>query len=138
MTVQAPGGGPSWFAGQGGGATSTLTTGTLHGPVQVSFDAFVNTEPSDLLSLESSADGGATWTAVPLTVRGRGGQQAALSGQAVRAWQHIRAEVPGSPNGAVLRWRYTTDPSYEGRGVNVADIRISGPTTFTPVGFRLT
>jgi CubicO group peptidase (beta-lactamase class C family) len=139
MTVQPPGGGKSWFSGQGGGSTSTLTTGTLHGPVQVAFDAFVNTESTDLLTLEASTDGGATWTAVPLTVRGQSGSQPALSGQSVRAWRQVRAQVAGSPNGLVLRWRYTTDPSYEGRGVNVADIRLScGPTAFTPVGFRLT
>ncbi|QUQ69713.1 serine hydrolase domain-containing protein [Kutzneria sp. CA-103260] len=139
MSVQAPGGGVSWFSGQGGGSTSTLTTGTLHGSVRVSFEAFVNTEPSDLLTLESSTDGGTTWTAVPLTVRGQSVPQTALSGQSVRAWQQVRAQVAGSSNGLLLRWRYTTDPSYEGRGVNVADIALScGRTTFTPVGFRLT
>ena len=142
MTVQAPDGGPSWFSGQGGGSTSTLTTGTLDGPVRVSFDAFVNTESTDLLTLEASTDGGATWTAVPVTVRGQGapnGPQTALSGQSVRAWWQVRAQVPASSNGQLLRWRYTTDPSYEGRGVDVADISLScGRTTFTPVGWRLT
>jgi len=142
MSVQAPGGGRSWFSGQGGGSTSTLTTGTLHGPVRVSFEAFVNTEPTDLLTLEASTDGGATWTAVPLTVRGQGtpsGPQTALSGQSVRAWWQVRAQVAGGSNGVVLRWRYTTDPVYEGRGVNVADIALScGRTTFTPLGWSLT
>lgn len=139
MTVQAPGGGKSWFSGQGGGATSTLTTGTLHGPLQVSFDAFVNTESTDPLTLEASTDGGATWTGVPLTVRGQSGSKTALSGQSVRAWQQVRAQVTDSSNDLLLRWRYTTDPSYEGRGVNVADIVLScGRTTFTPAGFRLT
>jgi hypothetical protein len=105
----------------------------------VSFDAFVNTETTDLLTLEASTDGGATWTAVPLTVRGRSGSQMSLSGQSVRAWQQVRAEVSNPTNAVLLRWRYTTDPSYEGRGVNVADIELScGRTAFTPVGWQLT
>jgi hypothetical protein len=137
MSVQAPGGGRSWFSGQGGGSTSTLTTGTLHGSVRLSFEAFVNTEPTDLLTLESSTDGGATWTAVPMTVRGQ--TRTSLSGQSTRAWQQVRAQVAGGVNGVVLRWRYTTDLSYEGRGVNVADIALScGHTTFTPLGWSLT
>jgi hypothetical protein len=142
MAVEPPGGGQSWFSGEGGGSTSTLTTGTVHGSVQVSFDAFVNTESTDLLTLEASTDGGTTWAAVPVTVHGQGapsGPQAALSGQAVRAWWQVRAQVAAPSNGLLLRWRYTTDPSYEGRGVNVADIRLScGRTTFTPVGWQLT
>jgi CubicO group peptidase (beta-lactamase class C family) len=139
MSVQAPDGGRSWFSGQGGGSTSTLTTGTLHGSVRVSFDAFVNTETTDLLTLEASTDGGATWTAVPLTVRGRSGSQTSLSGQSSRSWQQVRAQMPNPSNDLMLRWRYTTDPSYEGRGVNVADIELScGRTTFTPVGWQLT
>ena len=137
MTVQAPGG-PSWFSGLGPASTATLTTGTLHGPVHVSFDAFVNTEPTDPLTLEASTDGGTTWSAVPLTVRGQSGSQMALSGQSVRAWLQVRADVDGTSNGLLLRWRYTTDPAYEGRGVDVADIRLScGRTTFTPVGWQL-
>jgi CubicO group peptidase (beta-lactamase class C family) len=138
MTVSAPGGGQSWFSGQGPASTSTLTTGVLHGPEKISFEAFVNTESTDLLTLESSVDGGATWTTVPLTVRGQSGPRTALSGQSVRAWQQVRAQVAGSSNGLLLRWRYTTDPLYEGRGVNVADIRLStGRTTFTPAGWQL-
>ncbi|MFC0429557.1 serine hydrolase domain-containing protein [Kutzneria buriramensis] len=138
MTVSAPGGGQSWFSGQGPASTSTLTTGVLHGPENVSFEAFVNTESTDLLTLESSVDGGATWTTVPLTVRGQSAPQTALSGQSVRAWRQVRAHVAGSSNGLLLRWRYTTDPAYEGRGVNVADIRLStGRTTFTPAGWQL-
>jgi len=138
MSVQAPDGGRSWFSGQGGGSTSTLTTGTLHGSVRVSFDAFVNTETTDLLTLEASTDGGATWTAVPLTVRGHSGDQMSLSGQSSRSWQQVRAQVSTPSNDLVLRWRYTTDPSYEGRGVNVADIELScGRTTFTPAGWQL-
>ncbi|EWM14567.1 serine hydrolase [Kutzneria sp. 744] len=137
MTVQAPGGGKSWFSGEGGGSTSTLTTGTLHGTVRLSFDAFVNTESSDLLTLEASTDGGATWTTVPVTVRGQ--TETSLSGQSGRAWQQVRAQVANPSNALQLRWRYTTDPSYEGRGVNVADISLScGRTTFTPVGWQLT
>ncbi|GHJ41745.1 serine hydrolase domain-containing protein [Streptomyces sp. TS71-3] len=130
MPVAAPGGGRSWFSAQAGGTTSTLTTGPLKatGPVDVGFSAFVNTESTDLVQLESSTDGGATWQAVPLTVSGTGapsGEVSALSGQSVRAWWRVHAKLPGASDGLRLRWRYTTDPSYEGRGVNLTGLRVT-------------
>jgi CubicO group peptidase (beta-lactamase class C family) len=131
IPVRAPGHGPSWYSGQGGGTTSTLTTSaplTSSGPLSVDFSTFVNTESTDRVYLESSADGGTTWTPVPLQVQGTGaptGSPTWLSGQAVRAWWHVHAEVPQAANGVLLRWRYTTDPVYEGRGVNLAHLRVA-------------
>ncbi|MCL2552752.1 MAG: serine hydrolase [Actinomycetia bacterium] len=146
MPVAAPGGGPLWYSGQGGGTTSTLTSGplTASAPVDVDFSAFVNTESTDLLSVEDSTDGGSTWHALPLTVTGTGapsGAPTALSGQAVRAWWHAHAELPQQAGPFQLRWRYTTDPVYEGRGVDLAHLSVTangtpvpGSTALTPSG----
>lgn len=146
MRVAAPGADPLWYSGQGGGTTSTLTTGplTATAPMDVDFSAFVNTESTDLLSLENSTDGGATWHKLPLTVTGQGapsGTPTSLSGQAVRAWWHVHTETP-QPDGALqIRWRYTTDPVYEGRGVDLAHLSVTsgqspvpGSADLTPTG----
>jgi CubicO group peptidase (beta-lactamase class C family) len=130
MPVSPPGGGKAWFSGEGGSSTSTLTTAplTATGPVDVDFSTFVNTESTDLLRLESSTDGGTTWQPVPLTVTGTGapsGTPTSLSGQSVRAWWHVRAQVPQPTGDVQLRWRYTTDPNYEGRGVDLAHLRVT-------------
>nr|WSX75028.1 serine hydrolase [Streptomyces sp. NBC_00899] len=144
MRVAAPGGGPLWYSGQGGATTSTLTTGplTATAPVDVDFSAFVNTESTDPLVVEDSTDGGATWHALPLTATGPGapaGTPTSLSGQAVRAWWHVHTQVP-QPSGALqLRWRYTTDPVYEGRGITLAHLSLTSlhhplPASPTPAG----
>ena len=40
-------------------------------------------------------------------------------------WAQARADLP--PGTQSLRWRYTTDGSYLGRGVYVDDVRVAGP-----------
>jgi CubicO group peptidase (beta-lactamase class C family) len=140
MAVQAPTGGKSWFSGEGPSSTSTLTTGPEPAGAYVSFQTLVNTEPTDLLTVEASSDGGNTWTALPLTVRGPGapsGSVTSLSGQAVRAWWWVRTQLPHSSGPMLVRWRYTTDPAYEGRGVNLAGITVgNGRAALTSVGWR--
>ncbi|MFF2650355.1 serine hydrolase [Streptomyces sp. NPDC058045] len=129
MPVKAPGNGPSWYADQAGSTTSTVTTGALpaKGPVGVDFDTFVNTEPTDQLVLEASNDDGGTWSQIPMRVKGKGapgGEVTFLSGQSVRAWWTVHAEVTKADEGVKLRWRYTTDPLYEGRGVNLTGMKV--------------
>ncbi|MFJ5611549.1 serine hydrolase [Streptomyces sp. NPDC093221] len=130
IAVRAPGGGPLWYSGQGGGTTSTLTTGpiTAKTRVDIDFSAFVNTESTDLLTVESSTDGGTTWQPLPLRVTGKGapsGTPTSLSGQDVRAWWRVRAELPRGAAGALIRWTYATDPVYEGRGVDLAGLSVT-------------
>ncbi|WP_329138994.1 serine hydrolase [Streptomyces sp. NBC_01476] len=130
MPVGAPGGGPLWYSGQGGGTTSTLTSGPLPAgaPLDVGFSAFVNTESTDRLFVEDSTDGGVSWQPLPLQVTGTGapaGSPTSLSGQSVRAWWRVRAEVPPTAATVQLRWRYTTDPVYEGRGVDLAHLSVT-------------
>ncbi|MFC7341080.1 serine hydrolase domain-containing protein [Saccharopolyspora griseoalba] len=118
-------GSTSWHA-PASGVLTTDELGPTAGPVQLSFEAFVDTQDDpdgrDALSVESSVDG-ADWRPVPLTASGEGapeGPQRSLAGAGHRAWWSVRAEVPAEPGQRVrLRWRYDTDEQYEGRGVNV-------------------
>ncbi|MQA98384.1 MAG: serine hydrolase [Streptosporangiales bacterium] len=150
MAVRPRHGSEAWFSG-----TADASTATLDVPVTVpasgaglSFDAFVDSEETDLLYLESSADGGATFTKVPFEVHDRGrvtrtdGSYAA-SGD--RRWVRVRAAL--APGAQTLRWRYTTDPLYAGRGVYVDGVRVTAgdtvllngekhPDAFTAKGWR--
>lgn len=113
--------------------TATLTSaplGPADGPLEVSFDAFVDTQQdadgTDALTVESSSDG-VNWRPVPLTASGPGapeGPQPGLAGSGHRAWWKVNGEVPAEPGKKVqLRWRYNVDAQYEGRGVNVDGLK---------------
>lgn len=126
MAVRPVRGPEAWFSEIGNLSTATLTTPTLHpqGATRIDFDAFVDTEVSDPLVLESSADG-VTWQPVPLQATGSGapaGTMTALSGHGHRFWWRVAAELPASGQ-VILRWRYITDTSYTGRGVAVDGVR---------------
>jgi CubicO group peptidase (beta-lactamase class C family) len=129
MGVAPRHGSTAWFSGTSDATTATLTTGFLDIPGQTSlaFDLFVDTQSSDPMALESSTDSGTTWQPVPFTVRDRGtlsqtDGSIAISG--TRHWLQARADL--APGSQQLRWRYTTDASYAGRGVYVDGIRIAG------------
>jgi CubicO group peptidase (beta-lactamase class C family) len=146
----------SWFAAGPRAATLTTELGTVRGPIRISFDAFVDTQNDsdgiDPLRVESSTEGG-SWQPVPLTATGPGaprGRQTQLAGAGHRAWWHVRGEVPAQAGEEVrLRWRYTPDKRYVGRGVNLdaitaADnhgVLLGGSTEsrrFTPEGWTVT
>jgi hypothetical protein len=64
---------------------------------------------------------------VPLTLRVRADEwqtDGSFSGFEGRQWLHASAQLPGGITD--LRWRYSTDPLYEGRGVYVDAVRVSG------------
>jgi CubicO group peptidase (beta-lactamase class C family) len=122
-----------WSAQTGNAATATLSsrvvaTGNRAGTLR--FDAFVNSEPSDLFTVECATDG-KTWKPLALRASGVGapqGQVSGLSGQSVRAWWRVEADLPAAPT-LSLRWRYTTDKSYTGRGVCVDGVRVTTDNT---------
>ena len=115
---------------------------------KLAFDLFVDTEDSDLMYLESSTDG-ITWSKVPFTVRDRGSvtdTDGSISGSGDRHWHQASAQL--APGSQTLRWRYTSDPLYTGRGVYVDGVKIvSGnqvlidgertPESFIAAGWRL-
>ena len=110
----------AWYAGLGDASQATLTSVPLRpdGDVEVSFDAFVDTESTDFLALEASTDG-TSWTAVPMDVSGPGapGETVdSLAGSGHRSWWHVVARMPHAA-AITLRWRFTTDARYTGRGI---------------------
>lgn len=140
----------AWFSGTTDASTTTLDVKVAvpAGGAKMSFDLFVDTEDSDLLYLETSADG-ATWTKVPFTVRDRGSvidADGTISGSGDRHWHQVTAEL--APGDQTVRWRYTSDALYQGRGVYVDGVKISSPDgmlfdgertpeSFTASGWRL-
>ena len=142
----------AWFSGLVDATTATLTLPVdLRGDsTKLTFSQFVETERSDWLTLELSRDGGATWTPVPFETRSKEGAESAYSGQISgfngREWRTVRADLTGPPGPVQLRWRYTSDTLYQGRGVYVDAIKLSDaqgvlvdgesePERFTAVGF---
>ena len=140
----------AWFSGTTDASTTTLAVKVAvpAAGAKVAFDLFVDTEDSDLLYLESSADG-TTWTKVPFTVRDRGSvidTDGSISGSGDRHWHQVSAELGAGDQ--TLRWRYTSDPLYQGRGVYVDGVKISSgdevlfdgertPESFIASGWRL-
>jgi len=129
LGVKPQHGSTAWFSGTKDATTATLTTGALDVPSQTSlaFDLFVDTESSDPMTLESSTDGGTTWRLVPFTVDDRGAVSQTSGSIAIsgtRHWLQARADL--TVGRQQLRWRYTTDANYVGRGVYVDGVRIAG------------
>jgi hypothetical protein len=89
---------------------------------ELQFDQFVDTEETDLLTLQVSADAGQTWQSLPYRL----GDQEVAGGYAVagvRRWQRGVAAIPAGSD--LLRWTYTQDAALSGRGVYVDSIRLT-------------
>ncbi|GAA1423230.1 serine hydrolase domain-containing protein [Streptomyces thermospinosisporus] len=117
----------AWFSGMASSAEATLALpalDTARGGARLRCALWWDTEPrSDVLTLEATDDGGATWRPVPFTTAPRRGEPAphpsgTATGWSGRVWHTLTAELPAA-RGLVLRWRYTTDQLYVGRGVYV-------------------
>jgi hypothetical protein len=114
----------AWFSQTADNTTATLTLPVPSGAATVSFDLWYDTEETDVAALEASADG-QSWSPVPLTLRSGAytwSVPGAVSGFAGRRWARAEAALPAGTSR--LRWRYTTDPLNEGRGVYVDGVRI--------------
>ncbi len=145
-------GGSAWFAGRQDSTTATLTLpiDLRSHRTRLGFDLFVDSEESDLLTLEISTDGGGIWSPIPFVVTSRGRishHDGTISGFAGRHWQQAYAEVDGPPGEVQIRWRYVTDPLLQGRGVYVDGIRLGDaegllfdgerdPSRFTAIGWK--
>lgn len=128
LAVRPRHGRDSWYSGIGDASSAWLKTVTLRPgqPVRVNFDAFVDTESTDRLVFEATTDG-VTWSAVPLSVQGRGAPDEpvdSLSGNGHRTWWRVEARLPHAAE-ITLRWRYVTDARYTGRGVNLDHIMVT-------------
>ncbi|OSC71979.1 serine hydrolase, partial [Streptomyces sp. 4F] len=117
----------AWFSGTAGSTTATLTLPALDtsgGAARLRCALWWDTEPgSDALVLEATTDGGTTWTPVPFTTARRGEEPrehpaGSVTGWSGRVWHGLTAALPAA-RGLTLRWRYTTDRLYVGRGADV-------------------
>jgi hypothetical protein len=113
----------AWFSGTANARTATLTVPVPASAraLRLSWQQFVDTEASDLLTLQVSGDGGATWTTLPYrlgadTVDG----PYAISG--LRRWQSGVAEVPVGTT--AVRWTYLQDAALSGRGIYLDGIAV--------------
>ncbi len=126
MPVHADQGATSWYSGMVDASTETLEVPATGG-TSLDFAVWFDTEPdADLLTLTQSSDGGTTWTPLPFALRdgsvlrGTGGT---LSGYGRHQWwPAVATPAPGT---TLLRWTYTTDQLYHGRGVYLDGIRVS-------------
>ncbi|MGI5232620.1 serine hydrolase [Actinoallomurus sp. CA-142502] len=112
----------AWFSQTRDKTTATLTA-PVTGATKLSFDLWYDTEETDLGVLETSSDG-ANWTPAPFSLKaGRSSwtSDGTFSGFEDRRWAKATATLP--PGTTQVRWRYTTDPLYEGRGVYVDGVR---------------
>ncbi|MEU7405594.1 serine hydrolase [Streptomyces sp. NPDC044948] len=121
----------AWFSGTASSATATLTLPALDtsaGRARLRGALWWDTEPgSDTLALEASDDGGAGWRPVPFTTTRHGEAPldhpaGSATGWSGRVWHRLSADLPAA-RGLVLRWRYTTDRLYVGRGAYVDGLR---------------
>ncbi|MGX2998695.1 serine hydrolase [Streptomyces sp. JNUCC 64] len=137
VPVRPPRGRAAWFGGMASGADATLTLPplTLTGPgARLRCALWWDTEPrADALRLEASDDDGASWRPVPLRVRRPGGDgdgdeerpDGAVSGWSGRVWYAAEAGLDAWRGAPVrLRWRYSTDRAYVGRGGYVSGLRV--------------
>ncbi|MFE5913930.1 serine hydrolase [Streptomyces wedmorensis] len=118
---------PPWFAGMTSATTATLTLPHIAGATRLECALWWDTEPgADPVVLEASADGGVTWRPVPFTTDGHlPHPTGSVDGWSGRRWHTVSAPLPETPG--PLRWRYTTDRRYVGRGVYVDGLRLLDP-----------
>ncbi|MEU9390381.1 serine hydrolase [Streptomyces sp. NPDC048324] len=122
----------AWFSGMTNATTATLTLPALdtrRGGARLGAALWWDTEPaSDTLALETTADGGTTWQPLPFTTARHGEPpqehpSGSVTGWSGRVWHRLTADLPAAAQLAV-RWRYSTDRLYVGRGAYVDAIRV--------------
>ncbi|MFJ9865660.1 serine hydrolase [Streptomyces sp. NPDC101165] len=122
----------AWFAGTADATTATLTlpaVDTSPGDARLCCALWWDIEPaSDVLALEATTDGGTTWQPVPFTTTSHGTEPqehpaGSVTGWSGRVWHRLTAGLP-SARQLTVRWRYTTDRLYVGRGAYVDASRV--------------
>jgi hypothetical protein len=121
LPVRPTHGEDAWFSGIGDSRTATLTVPLAvsadDAPVRWESDLWFDTEPgSDSVTLEVSRDDGTSWSALRT-----------WSGDGDRSWHDVAVPLGTSTGTDVLvRWRYVSDALYQGRGVYLDDIQVTG------------
>ncbi|GAA1436154.1 serine hydrolase domain-containing protein [Microlunatus lacustris] len=122
LAVKPRAGRDAWFSGTANARTATLTVPVpAAGPAELRFAQLVDTESTDLLTLEVSTDDGVTWAPLPYRL----GAETVEGGYAVsgrRTWDRARAALPAGPS--LVRWTCTQDASLSGRGIYLDAITV--------------
>ncbi|MFG1665716.1 serine hydrolase [Streptomyces sp. Y7] len=126
----------AWFSGMAAATTATLTLPALDTDSggRLCCALWWDTEPqADVLTLEATTDGGATWQPLPFSTTRHGEQPqdrptGTVTGWSGRVWHRVTAELPAHRQLSV-RWRYTTDRLYVGRGAYVDGLRVEAADT---------
>jgi CubicO group peptidase (beta-lactamase class C family) len=117
----------AWFSGMASATTATLALPVLDtsaGGARLRCALWWDTEPqADTLTLEASADGGATWRPVPFSTGAHNRPSGTVTGYSGRVWHRLTAALPAHRQ-LLVRWRYTTDRLYVGRGAYVDGLRV--------------
>ncbi|MGW0608172.1 serine hydrolase [Streptomyces sp. NPDC002640] len=132
VPVRPAHGDAAWFGGMTTASTASLTLPALDtsAGARLTGDLWWDTEATwDVLRAEVSTDDGATWNPLPFTTRAPRGEDVERAGGRVsgfngRVWHRFAAELP-SARSTVVRWRYTTDARYVGRGVYVGAQKVT-------------
>lgn len=130
----------AWFSGTADATAATLAlpaVDTSPGAARLRCALWWDTEPgSDLLVLEATTDDGTTWQPVPFTTERRGEEpqehpSGSVTGWSGRVWHRLTAGLPAARR-LTVRWRYSTDRLYVGRGayVDASRIEAGGETVF--------
>lgn len=122
LAVRPREGRTAWFSGTASARTATLTVPVpagSHG--RLSWQQLVDTEATDPLLLENSADGGATWTTLPYRL-GRRTVDGPYAVSGVRRWERAVADLPAGST--MVRWTHTQDAALSGRGVYLDGITV--------------
>ncbi|MFF2847715.1 serine hydrolase [Streptomyces sp. NPDC058001] len=124
----------AWFSGMASATSATLTLPALSigsDRALLRCSLWWDTEPgSDVLRLEGSGDDGTSWQPVPFTTvrKGTDPQEhpaGSATGWSGRTWHRLTADLTAWRGRPVrLRWRYTTDQLYVGRGAYVDELRV--------------
>lgn len=120
----------AWFSGMASATTATLTLpalDTTDGNARLCCALWWDTEPqADVLALESSTDGGTTWQPIPFRTTPPEEEHPAgtVTGWSGRVWHRLTADLVAHRQ-LSLRWRYTTDRLYVGRGAYVDGLRVT-------------
>jgi CubicO group peptidase (beta-lactamase class C family) len=137
VAVRPAHGRTAWFAGMTSPTAATLALPALDtspGGARLRCALWWDTEPqSDVLVLEATPDGGVSWQPVPFTAKRPGGQAeqhpaGTATGWSGRVWHRVTAGLPAARH-LGLRWRYTTDRLYVGRGAYVDGLRVETADT---------
>jgi len=118
LPVRPQEGQTAWFSGVGDSRTVTLSAPVqlTSAPSRLTFDLWYDTEPTDVVTLEASEDGGSTWQ-----------ELRHWSGWSGKQWGSQTVSLAVLDGAVTLRWRYVSDALYQGRGVYVDGIRVSSP-----------